>query len=93
MKLQIGIKRVQAITLKDAKRNLKRLVDQVLADAEPQIVVTDQGGQVVVMPLDDFNSWKETQYLLSNSANAMHLRRSIREAKSGKAKKRKLSAE
>ena len=84
---------MQAITLKDAKRNLPRLVEQVLADAEPRIVVTDQGGQVVVMPLDEFNSCKETMYLLSNPANAAHLRRSIAEAESGKAEKRELSRE
>ncbi len=84
---------MQAITLKDAKRNLARLVEQVLADAEPRIVVTDKGEQVVVMPLDEFNSWKETLYLLSNPANAAHLRRSIAEAGSGRAKKRELGPE
>ena len=82
---------MQAITLKDAKRNLPRLVEQVLADAEPRIVVTDRGDQVVVMPLEEFNSWKETLYLLSNPANAAHLRRSIAEAEAGKAEKRELS--
>jgi antitoxin YefM len=75
---------MQAILLKDAERNLSRLVEQVLADAEPRIVVTDQGGQVVVMPLDDFNSWKETLYLLAHPANAAHLRRTIAEAEAGK---------
>jgi len=65
---------MQAVTLKDAKRNLPRLVEQVLADAEPRIVVTDKGEQVVVMPLDEFNSWKETVYLLASPANAAHLR-------------------
>ena len=84
---------MQAVTLKDAKRNLPRLVEQVLADAEPRIVVTDEGGQVVVMPLDEFNSWKETLYLLGNPANAAHLRRSISEAKSGQAETRELAAE
>ena len=82
---------MQAITLKDAKRNLSRLIEQVLADAEPRIVVTDEGGQVVVMPLDEFNSWRETQYLLANPANAAHLRRSIAEADSGQTQKRELS--
>ena len=84
---------MQAVTLKDAKRNLPRLVEQVLADAEPRIVVTDKGEQVVVMPLDDFNSWKETLYLLASPTNAAHLRRSIAEAESGQAKIRELSAE
>jgi len=71
---------MQAVTLKDAKRNLPRLVEQVLADAEARILVTDTGDQVVLMPLDEFNSWKETLYLLSSPANAAHLRRSIAEA-------------
>jgi antitoxin YefM len=84
---------MQAITLKDAKRNLLRLVEQVLADAEPRIVVTDKGEQVVVMPLDEFNSWKETLYLLASPANAAHLRRSIAEADSGRSEKRELIAE
>ena len=83
---------MQAVTLKDAKRNLPRLVEQVLADAEPRIVVTDKGEQVVVMPLDEFNSWKETLYLLANPANAAHLRRSMAEAESGQAAKRELIA-
>lgn len=84
---------MQAVTLKDAKKNLPRLVEQVLEDAEPRIVVTDQGGQVVMMPLDEFNSWNETRYLLASPANAAHLRRSIAEAEAGCAEERELSAE
>ena len=84
---------MQAVTSQDAERNFPRLIEQILADAEPRIVVTDKGEQVVMMPLDDFNSWKETLYLLSNPANAAHLRRSITEAESGQAAKRELAAE
>jgi antitoxin YefM len=84
---------MQAVTLKDAKKNLSRIVEQVLADAEPRIVVTDQGQQVVLMPLDEFNSWNETRYLLASPANAAHLRRSIEEAESGLAEERELSGE
>jgi len=35
------------------------------------------------MSLDEFNSWQETLYLLSNPANAEHLMESIKQAKSG----------
>ncbi len=84
---------MQAVTLKDAKRNLLRLVTQVLADAEPRIVVTDQGEQVVVMLLDAFNSWHETLYLLSNPANAAYLRASIAAAEAGSVERRELAAE
>ena len=83
-------KEMQAVTLKDAKRNLPRIVEEILADAEPRIVVTDKGEQVVVMPLDEFNSWKETLYLLSNPANAAHLQRSIAETDSGQIAVREL---
>jgi antitoxin YefM len=74
---------MQAVTLKDAKKNLPRIVEQVLADAEPRIVVTDQGGQVVMMPLEEYNSWNEARYLMASPANAAHLRRSIEEAEAG----------
>jgi antitoxin YefM len=81
---------VNAVTLKDAKLKLEQLLEQVIADAEPTIVVTENGGQVVVMPLDDYNSWKETAYLLASPANADRLRRSIAEAEEGKAQEREL---
>jgi len=81
---------MNAVTLKKAKRNLESLVEQVIADAEPTIVVTESGGQVVFLPLDEYNSWKETLYLLANPANAEHLRRSIAEAEVGKAQEREL---
>jgi prevent-host-death family protein len=50
---------VNAVTLKDAKLNLERLIERVIADAEPTIVVTESGEQVVLLPLDEYNSWKK----------------------------------
>jgi antitoxin YefM len=81
---------MNAVTLKEAKRNLEHLVEQVIADAEATIVVTESGDQVVFLPLDEYNSWKETLYLLSNPANADHLRRSIAEAERGDVQEREL---
>jgi antitoxin YefM len=81
---------MNAVTLKDDKLNLEELVEQVIADAEATIVVTKSGDRVVVLPLDEHNSWKETLYLLSNPANTDHLRRSIAEAKAGEAREREL---
>jgi antitoxin YefM len=81
---------MKAVSLKDGKLNLEELVEQVIADAEAIIVITKSGGQAVVLPLDEYNSWKETAYLLSNPANADHLRRSIAEAKAGEAREREL---
>lgn len=81
---------MNAVTLKEAKLNLERLVEQVIADAEPTIVVTESGAQVVFLPLDEYNSWKETLYLLANPANAEHLRRSMAEAEEGDVQEREL---
>lgn len=81
---------MNAVTLKDAKLNLEQLVERVIADAEPTIVVTESGEQVVFLPLDEYNSWKETLYLLSNPANAEHLRRSIAHAQAGNVQEREL---
>ena len=79
-----------AVTLNEAKANLERLIKQVIDDAEPAIVCTESGEQVVVLPLDDFNSWKETIYLLSKPSNAAHLQQSIQEAKSGQTQQKEL---
>lgn len=81
---------MNAVTLADAKANLERLIEQVLADAEPTILCTEQGDKVVLVSLDEFNSWKETAYLLSNPANAAHLRRSIAEADAGNVEEKTL---
>jgi antitoxin YefM len=71
---------MNAVTLKQAQLNLEQVIARVLADAEPTIVVTESGEQVVVLSLSEYDSWQETLYLLSNPANAEHLRRSIGEA-------------
>ncbi|HEX3529872.1 MAG TPA: type II toxin-antitoxin system prevent-host-death family antitoxin [Thermoanaerobaculia bacterium] len=81
---------MNAVTLKEAKLHLEELVSQVIADAEATMIVTESGERVVFLPLDEYNSWKETIYLLSNPANAEHLRRSIAEAQAGNVQEREL---
>jgi antitoxin YefM len=81
---------MQAITVGQAQQDLSGLIATVVADAEPIIICTDSGQQVVCLPLDDYNSWKETLHLLSNPANADHLRQSIAEARSGAVQERQL---
>ncbi|MCI0697069.1 type II toxin-antitoxin system prevent-host-death family antitoxin [candidate division KSB1 bacterium] len=81
---------MNAITLNDAKQNLDHLIAQVIADAEPAIICSDRGEKAVLLSLSEFNSWQETLYLLSNPANAEHLRKSIAEAQMGKTSEREL---
>jgi len=81
---------MNVVTLNEAKRNLDLLIAKVVSSAEPTIITTDTGQQIVLLPLDEFNAWQETAYLLSNPANAAHLRQSIAEAQSGKTAEREL---
>ncbi|HBW56335.1 MAG TPA: antitoxin [Oscillatoriales bacterium UBA8482] len=81
---------MKAITSNQAKQKLDEIIDKVILDAEPTILCNDQGKQAVLMSLDEFNSWQETLYLLSNPANAEHLLESIKQAKSGKKSVRQL---
>ena len=81
---------MDAITINQAKQNIDGLIEQVIADAEPTIICADKGQKAVILSLDEFNSWQETLYLLSNPANAAYLRRSIQEDKDGKAIEREL---
>lgn len=75
---------MNSIPLEEAQRELPRVIADVLANAEPCVVVTASGEQVVVMRRDDFSAWNETAYLLSSDANAAHLRRGIAEVEAGK---------
>lgn len=72
-----------SVSLDQAKQEFDAVVARVLADAEPAVVNTPSGESVVVIPLDDFEAWRETAYLLRTPANATHLRRSIAEAEAG----------
>ena len=78
------------VTVNEAKRNLDLLIAKVISNAEPTIITTDTGQQIDLLPLDEFNAWQETAYLLSNPANAAHLRQSIAEAQIGKIVEREL---
>ena len=81
---------MDAITANQAKQDINRLIERVISDAEPTIICNDQGKRAVLLSLDEFNSWEETLYLLSNPANAEHLRKSIQQDQAEKITEREL---
>ena len=84
---------MDAITTTHASLVLDKLIDSVIDNVEPTILCNDLGSKAVLMSLDEFNSWQETLYLLSNPANAEHLYKSIRELQSGKSFEKELIEE
>lgn len=75
---------MNAITVNEAKNDLSRVIERVTADAEPMIICGEGSQKAVLLSLEEFNSYQETLYLLSNPANADHLRQSIAEVREGK---------
>ena len=71
-------------TATSLRRNLAAILDQVADDHEP-VIVTRRGGKaaVVVMSLEDFNSYEETRYLRRSPANAERLQEAIAELEAG----------
>ena len=79
-----------AVTEKDAQQNLGELIRRVVTDVEPTIVIGAEGARIVLVPLDEFNSWQETLYLLASPANADRLQRSIAQVHEGRVQYREL---
>ena len=79
------------VTLDHAKSEFDAVVARVLSDAAPTVINTPSGQSVVMLPLDDFEAWQETAYLLRSPANAAHLAKSIAEATAGKLQQRDLT--
>jgi len=84
---------MDAITYTDLRQNLKTYMDKVIQDNAPLIVTRKNNENVVLLSVAEYSSLIETNYLLSNEANADHLKKSIAQHKSGKIKTRELSGE
>lgn len=65
----------------------------MIADVEPTIICNNKGNKAILISLDEFLSWQETLYLLSNPVNAKHLLGSIQSAKTGEVIERALIEE
>jgi antitoxin YefM len=71
------------VSYTELRQNLKKHLDKVCDDRAPLLVTRRNGRSVVVLALSDYEAWEETAYLLSNPANAEHLRTSLAQAEAG----------
>jgi len=81
---------MQVVTFTEARNGLKRVLDQVINDADCTVITRRDSEDAVVMSLDYFNSLMETVYLLKVPANAEHLRKSIEQFNQGVVQEREL---
>jgi antitoxin YefM len=85
MYLLMYIIAMRATSFTNFRKNLAAEIDSVNNDHEP-VLITREGGKpsAVLMSLEDFASWQETNYLLRHPADAKRLLDSIAELKAGK---------
>ena len=77
-------------TISNFRKDSKKYFDQVIDDQDVLLITRNDGQTIVAMPLEQYNSKKETDYLLANPANAEHLRHSLADAKAGKVTRHRL---
>jgi len=68
----------------DLRNNLKSYLDGVIDNSEPLIISRPKSTSVVVIPLDEYNAIKETEYLTSSPEMMKRLRSADNNMKSGK---------
>ncbi|WP_333904075.1 type II toxin-antitoxin system prevent-host-death family antitoxin [Achromobacter insolitus] len=78
------------LTFSEARASFKTVMDNVCKDHDPTVITRVNGEHVVLMSMADYNSMKETLYLLSTEANANRLRKSIANLRAGKAREQEL---
>lgn len=76
----------------ELRKNLASTLDRVTADREPVIITRERGKPAaVLLSLEEFASYEETQHLLRSPANAARLKESIAELDAGGGIERKLA--
>ncbi|HJG00249.1 MAG TPA: type II toxin-antitoxin system prevent-host-death family antitoxin [Bacteroides clarus] len=67
----------------ELRNNLKHYLDGVINDSEPLLVHRSGSESVVVISLDEYNSIKETEYIMKSPATMEAIRKGEEDIKNG----------
>ena len=67
----------------DLRANLKSYIDSVIEDDDTVVVNRGNGKGVVMISLDEYNSLKETEYIMSSPETMEAIRKGEKEIKEG----------
>lgn len=70
---------VRVYSISEVKNNIDTIFESAYYDKEEVIIHSEGIGSVVVIPLDEYNSLKETNYLLGSKNNRKKLLKSLKE--------------
>ncbi|MBK8090481.1 MAG: type II toxin-antitoxin system prevent-host-death family antitoxin [Verrucomicrobiaceae bacterium] len=82
-----------AITSSKLRKNLAQTLTRVRENREAVVIEHGDHGSVVMIPLEEYESMNETEYLLRNPANASRLLESVAQLKAGRGKVREIDLE
>jgi antitoxin YefM len=87
--LYVNVEAAMSITASEARQRLFPLIEQV-NDDQMAVEIVSKKGTAFLVPEAEYHSLLETMYLLSSPRNAERLRRSVAEARAGKAEQREV---
>lgn len=68
----------------ELRSNLKDYIDCVINDSDTVVVNRGNGTGVVMISLDEYNSLKETEYIMSSPQTVADIRQGERDLREGK---------
>jgi antitoxin YefM len=70
----------------DLRKNLKSYLDSIIDDSDTVIINRDGGSGVVIMSLDEYNSIRQTEYIMSSPETMKRIRQGARSIAEGHGK-------
>ena len=77
---------MRTVNFTELRKNLKGYLDGVLNNSEPLIIHRPANPSVVVISLNEYNSLRETEYIMASPAMMQRIKDSEREVVEGKGK-------
>lgn len=77
-------------SISDFRKNSRQYFDEVIDNQDILILTRSDGQTVVMMPLAQYNSLTETDYLNSSPANRRHLLESMAQLRAGQLEQHEL---
>lgn len=71
------------INYSDARKHFTATMDKVCEDHIPVAITRRNGKPVVLLSLEEYNSWQETQFLLRSTENRKRLLQAVSEVEEG----------
>ena len=81
---------MQAVLYSQARNNLRSMINQVCDNCEEFIITTKEKQSVMLISQDEYNSMKETIYLLSSKNNRDRLLDAVDQIESAKFVKKEI---